>query len=71
MPRIITSAADPVDYCRACFPSRKVAEAEFGNVGHGPDDRGNCYEYRADHPPYADGDYTCERCEKPLGEKDE
>jgi hypothetical protein len=73
MPRIYSSCSDPIDFCKHCFPDEKTAEALYGNVaitGEGPDDRGNCFGYEADHPPYEDTDYDCELCRKPLKEKD-
>jgi len=39
--RIYTSESDALDFCRACFPSEEEALEEFGNLGDGPDDRGN------------------------------
>ena len=72
MPRIYTSASDPLDFCRMCFPSETVALATYGNIGDGPDDRGNCFGHNEDHPPYDDPTmYRCERCNKPLGDKDD
>lgn len=62
MPRIYDSASNPNDFCKKHFPSRKDAQEEFGNVGDGPDGRGNCFAYDAEHPPYEDDDYTCRVC---------
>lgn len=71
MPRIYTSANDPLDFCVSCFPPDGTAEEEYGDVGDGPDGRGNCYSYEADHPPYLeDPDYTCVKCGIILGEVD-
>lgn len=69
MPRIVTGSNDPVDFCRVCFPkTEEAARAEYGN-GEGPDGRGNCFAYDAEHPPYnrANG-YQCSSwaCNKPL-----
>ena len=73
MPRIYNSANDPLDFCQHCFPDRETAEVEHGDVtisGTGPDERGNCFEYEAEHPPYEDTDYTCEACRDLLAERD-
>jgi hypothetical protein len=72
MPRIYSSTSDPIDFCKKCFPAEDNAIKRYGNVGEGPDGRGNCYGYDAEHPDY-DGDdsYTCRRCRKRLnGEVD-
>ena len=71
MPRIYTSQSDPLDFCRYCFPSEVVARQRFATLGDGPDGRGNCFEYNADHPGYEDTDYTCEGCGRELGDADE
>jgi len=65
MPRIYTSASDPIDFCREHFPTEADALKQYGNVGDGPDGRGNCFGYDAEHPEYEDG-YQCEVCRKPL-----
>lgn len=70
MPRIYSSCNDPLDFCKRCFPGEKTAKSRYEDVGDGPDDRGNCFEYDADHPPYEDTDYVCEKCGRYLGEKD-
>jgi hypothetical protein len=70
MPRIYDSASNPVDYCKRCMPGEKVAEERHGNVGDGPDGRGNCYGYNDDHPDYADEDYKCVKCRRKLGAND-
>lgn len=66
MPRIYTSASDPIDYCIECFPSHVRAVRLHGNVGDGPDGRGNCFGYDDDHPPYDNEDYRCHKCKKLL-----
>jgi hypothetical protein len=66
MPRIYTSTNDPVDYCRKCFPDENAAKFLFESLGDGPDGRGNCFDYDADHPDYAGEDYHCESCRKLL-----
>lgn len=70
MPRIYTSASDPLDFCKRCFPGEKTARQRYANVGDGPDGRGNCFSHNDDHPPYEDEDYTCEKCGNRLGERD-
>lgn len=70
MPRIYSSVSDPVDFCKDCFPDEDDATDQYGNVGDGPDGRGNCFGYNADHPPYEGEGYTCEVCNKLLGEED-
>ena len=66
MPRLYTSVNDALDFCNECFPDMAEAEEEYGDVGEGPDDRGNCFEHRADHPDYADHNYDCKFCGKRL-----
>jgi hypothetical protein len=66
MPRVYDSANDPHDFCKKCFPSEASAQAQFGDVGDGPDGRGNCYGYDAEHPDYDGTDYRCEKCDVAL-----
>lgn len=70
MPRIYTSESNPIDFCRRCFPSEDEAFKLYGNLGDGPDDRGNCFEHDAEHPSYDDTDYGCESCHRELTERD-
>lgn len=70
MPRIRTSDSDPIDFCRKCFPVKRRAEAAYAQRGHGPDGRGNCFEYDDDHPDYTGEDYTCENCGRALTTRD-
>ena len=71
MPRIYSSCSDPIDFCKRCFPkTEEKAFAEFGNLGDGPDDRGNCFGYDSEHPEYSDTDYTCHKCNKTLTDYD-
>jgi len=78
MPRIYTSASDPIDFCKQCFPDEDDAIERYGNVGDGPDGRGNCFEYEAEHPPYEDhpsfddgeSAYQCEECCEALTSND-
>jgi hypothetical protein len=72
MPRIYTSTSDPLDFCKRCFPKTEAAAfAKYGNLGDGPDGRGNCFGYDDDHPPYDGEDYTCHTCRKRLTGKDD
>ena len=74
MPRIYDSASNPVDFCKRCFPkTEEAALARFGNVGDGPDGRGNCFGYDDEHPPYAEQNpaYRCHTCRAKLTEKDD
>ncbi len=70
MPRIYTSASDPIDFCIKCFPNNVKAYKLYGNVGEGPDNRGNCYGWDEGHPDYDDTDYVCETCKRKLTSKD-
>lgn len=71
MPRIYTSTSDPLDFCQRCFPkSEDKAFLRYGDIGDGPDGRGNCFSYDDDHPPYEDEDYRCVTCNRLLREKD-
>ena len=73
MPRIYSSASDPIDFCRAHFPKTEAAALKFAKMGDGPDGRGNCFSYDDDHPPYEDDDsgmYRCHTCRKKLTEVD-
>lgn len=47
----------------------KTALARYGNLGDGPDDRGNCFAYDAEHPWYDYG-YRCKTCRCRLTEND-
>lgn len=71
MPRIYDSRSDPYDFCYRCFPGNEEAEERFMNNGDGPDDRGNCYGYDAEHPTYAGEGYVCIDCHKELGDEDD
>ena len=68
MPRIYSSCSEPIDFCNDCYPTEDEAQEEYGLdvVGEGPDGRGDCFDYDADHPDYWDTDYTCETCGKAL-----
>lgn len=72
MPRICDSTSEPIDFCADCFPkSEDAAHDEFGDVGDGPDGRGNCFEYDTEHPSYEFEDYRCHRCKCQLTEDDD
>ncbi len=71
MPRIYTSANDPLDFCSLCWPTEKVAKEDYANVGDGPDGRGNCFGYGEEHPGYEGEGYRCEICEIELEAKDD
>lgn len=70
MPRIYDSANNPINFCTDCFPSEPDAQDEYGDVGDGPDGRGNCFAYEAEHPDYDYEEYTCEKCGKLLTSDD-
>lgn len=72
MPRVYNSCSEPIDFCRVHFPrTEAIAFAKYGNLGDGPDERGNCFDYDADHPPYEETDYTCEVCHRMLTARDD
>lgn len=71
MPRIYTSANDPLDFCAQCFVAEQEADEMYGDVGQGPDGRQNCFEYDADHPGYEDTGYCCAACGKLLEASDD
>jgi hypothetical protein len=74
MPRIYDATSDPIDFCRGCFPSESVAIGKYGDSleerDQGPNHRGNCFGYDAEHPDYYDDVYTCEVCHKRLTDID-
>lgn len=70
MPRIYDSASNPWDFCADCFPDEDTALELLGNKGDGPDGRGNCFGYDAEHPDYEAEGYRCDHCGNPLEEKD-
>lgn len=74
MPRLYTSTSDPLDFCKRHFPSSEErARALFGNLGDGPDGRGNCFSYDDEHPDYLSDlkMYRCHVCRKPLTDVDQ
>jgi len=65
--RIYTSDNDPLDFCQDCYPeSEESAFDEFGNLGDGPDGRGNCFGYDCEHPSYDCDEYHCHKCGRLL-----
>jgi hypothetical protein len=70
MPRIYTSQSDPLDFCVRCFPREGIAVARYSFLGDGPDNRGNCFGWDAEHPDYDGEDYCCEKCRKTLTSAD-
>jgi hypothetical protein len=65
--RIRTSGSDPMDFHRRCAPKTEAdAFKKYGNLGDGPDGRGNCFTFDDDHPDYDGEEYTCEKCGKLL-----
>lgn len=72
MPRIYDGYSNPIDFCKKHFPkTEENARQRFGK-GTGPDNRGNCFGYEAEHPPYvADIDYRCATCHKVLDANDD
>jgi hypothetical protein len=71
MPRIYDGYNDPHDFCRRHFPSEQEAQRRFG-AGTGPDNRGNCFTYDAEHPDYENENYHCDHkgCGKLLSADD-
>lgn len=70
MPRIYTSQNDPLDFCKYCFPTEDTARKDYGHLGNGPNGRGNCFAWDAEHPNYDDEEYTCDFCGEELTERD-
>lgn len=81
--RIHDSESNPIDLCKCCAPwDEKEAKEKYGNGPDGPDGRGNCFEYDAEHPWffngwndkaddwYADDGYDCAECGSRLTQKD-
>jgi hypothetical protein len=70
MPRIYDSMSDPLDFCNNCFPNEQYAIKKYGDNlrenDQGPNHRGNCFGYDADHPSYGGEDYNCEICKELL-----
>lgn len=72
--RIYTSTDDAIDLCRPCAAQtpESAARQRWGHLGHGPDDRGDCFAYDAYHPRYDEvgDDYTCDLCGRILTNRD-
>lgn len=68
MPRIYTSQSDPIDFCINCFPTTQAEAFErYGDLGDGPDLRGNCFGFDDGHPDYDEDEmYHCEVCGRRL-----
>lgn len=62
MPRLFDEDENALDFCLKCFPSEQEAERIYGEAGK------NSYEEV--HPDYDDTEYRCEKCNKPLTDKD-
>lgn len=53
------------------MPTEEHAKLKYGNIGDGPDGRGNCFVHDEwEHPDYDDTDYRCHKCNKKLTSKD-
>lgn len=70
MSRVYTSTNDPMDFCRKCFPAEEAAKKMYGDLGDGPDGRGNCFGWDAEHPDYQGEDYRCVICGTRLRSRD-
>lgn len=72
MPRIYDSTSNPLDFCQRCWvkDEKRAYERYSGPDKEGPDGRGDCWCYEADHPPYEYDDYRCHKCNRTLTEKD-
>jgi hypothetical protein len=72
--RIYKSNNEFVDYCDGCCPSESEAFELYGDMGDGPDDRGNCFAYDAAAPYYdgyaMPGEYSCLTCGISLDPED-
>lgn len=70
MARVYDSQSNPIDFCWRCMPTETEAQEEYGDLGDGPDGRGNCFGYAAEHPDYDGEDYDCHDCGKRLTAED-
>jgi hypothetical protein len=70
MPRIYDGNSDPFDFCKRCFPKTEEAARRLYGKSEGPDGRGNCFDYNAEHPDYGDTDYSCDKCGRLLVSQD-
>lgn len=76
MPRIYSSTNAPLDFCKRHFPkTEESAFEDYGNLGDAPDGLGNCFVYKAYHPPYEDDPdpdiYRCHFCDCRLRDEDD
>ncbi len=74
MPRIYDSTNDPLDFCALCWlkfcPTEAIAIKRFHGNGVGPDDRGDCWAFDAEHPDYQGEEYVCSTCGRELVKED-
>ena len=69
--RVVKSNNEPIDFCKDCRPNKWDAYNEYGhNQEVGPDGRGNCYAYDAEHQDYTLDWYKCAICGVLLDETD-
>jgi len=80
--RIYNSEAGAIDLCRDCWPTEAEAIEKYAKGPDGPDGRGNCFEYDAEHPWFfngwndeeddffADEEYDCGECGCRLTQRD-
>ena len=68
--RIYTTSSSPLDYCRLCAPADTPGTKLAHTDGPGPDGRGDCYGYDAEHPDYDGEFYRCHQCRRPLTQGD-
>ena len=80
--RIYDSEWNAVDLCKNCIPTEQEARKKYGVGPDGPDGRGNCFEYDAEHPWFfngwndeeddwiADDGYDCAECGDRLTQSD-
>lgn len=69
--RVSASNADRFDFCRIHRISEATAVKRYGNVGDGPDGRGNCFDYDEEHPDYETGGIVCAVCGRELTDADQ
>jgi predicted sulfurtransferase len=68
MPRLITSANEPLDFCITCFaqlcPNEYTARRKYGSDSmlFG----GNCFSFDVSHPLYEKKIQHCHNCKKEL-----
>jgi hypothetical protein len=52
------------------MPNEVNAQRRFSDDGPGPDGRGDCFSYDAEHPNYGGEDYRCHSCRCALTDTD-